>query len=410
MNEVITVAESQRLEVLESVIDAGMQTFVHVGNALLEIRDSRLYRTSHGTFEDYCRERWSMERRHAYRLIDAAQVVENVSNWTQIPVTESQARPLTVLEPEQQREVWQRAVETATNGKVTAAHVQAVVNEYRKQEPEQEQLEKPATATISVQEWNDANDAQRSDWLFMQHGGKSTFNETNDNIEWAAWSWNPVTGCLHDCPYCYARDIANRFYPQKFAPSFLPDRLSAPANTRTPNLSAIDDPVLRMAKRNVFVCSMADLFGKWVPTAWIDAVLQQAWDNPQWTFLFLTKFPVRMAEFQFPKNSWIGTTVDWQYTVDRAQKAFTKIRNGGYEGIAWLSCEPMMERLTFGSLGMFDWVIMGGSSKSTQTPEHRPPFEWIVHLWTQAKALDLPVYMKTNLGIEQRVREYPVGA
>jgi pyruvate-formate lyase-activating enzyme len=26
------------------------------------------------------------------------------------------------------------------------------------------------------------------------------------------WSWNPVTGCLHDCPYCYARDIANRFY------------------------------------------------------------------------------------------------------------------------------------------------------------------------------------------------------
>ena len=271
-------------------------------------------------------------------------------------------------------------------------------------------VEKPATATISVQDWNDADDAQRRAWLFMQHGGKSTFNETNDNIEWASWSWNPVTGCLHDCPYCYARDIANRFYPQKFAPSFLPDRLSAPANTKAPDLSAFSDPVLRMAKRNVFVCSMADLFGKWVPTTWIDAVLQQAWDNPQWTFLFLTKFPVRMAEFQFPQNSWIGTTVDRQYAVDRAEKAFTKIRSGGYQGVAWLSCEPMMERLTFGSLDMFDWVIMGGSSRSTQTPEHRPPFEWIVHLWAQAKALNLPVYMKTNLGIEQRVREYPEGA
>lgn len=270
--------------------------------------------------------------------------------------------------------------------------------------------EKPSTATISVQDWNDADDAQRSTWLFMQHGGKSTFNETNDNIEWASWSWNPVTGCLHDCPYCYARDIANRFYPQKFAPSFLPDRLSAPGNTKAPDLSAFSDPVQRMAKRNVFVCSMADLFGKWVPTAWIDAVLQQAWDNPQWTFLFLTKFPVRMAEFQFPKNSWIGTTVDRQYAVDRAEKAFTKIRSGGYQGVAWLSCEPMMERLTFGSLDMFDWVIMGGSSRSTQTPEHRPPFEWIAHLWAQAKALNLPVYMKTNLGIEQRVREYPEGA
>lgn len=269
---------------------------------------------------------------------------------------------------------------------------------------------KPMAATILVQQWNDADEAQRSEWLFMQHGGKSTFNETNDNIEWAAWSWNPVTGCLHDCPYCYARDIANRFYAQKFAPSFLPDRLSAPSNTKSPNLDAITDPVLRMAKRNVFVCSMADLFGKWVPAEWIEAVLQQAWDNPQWTFLFLTKFPIRMAEFQFPKNSWIGTTVDKQYTVDRAEKAFTKIRNGGYEGIAWLSCEPMMERLSFNSLDMFDWVIMGGSSKSTQTPDFRPPFEWIVNLWTQAKTLSLPVYMKTNLGIEQRVREYPEGA
>jgi len=53
---------------------------------------------------------------------------------------------------------------------------------------------------------------------------------------------------------------------------------------------------------------------------------------------------------------------------------------------------------------------MGGSSKSTQTPEHKPHFDWIVQLWLDAKALDLPVYMKTNLGIDQRVREYPTGA
>lgn len=30
-------------------------------------------------------------------------------------------------------------------------------------------------------------------------------------IEWATYTWNPVTGCLHDCEYCYARRIANRF-------------------------------------------------------------------------------------------------------------------------------------------------------------------------------------------------------
>lgn len=237
---------------------------------------------------------------------------------------------------------------------------------------------------------------------------KPTFNDQkNDNIEWARWSWNPVTGCLHDCAYCYARDIANRFYPEKFAPTYHPERLDAPNNTKAPDLSDVADLVQRIGLRNVFTCSMADLFGKWVPAEWIHAVLKQVADNPQWTFLFLTKFPIRMAEFDFPPNTWIGTTVDTQYAVERAEKAFRKIRAGGYEGVAWLSCEPMMERLTFSSLDMFDWVVVGGSSKSTQTPEFKPPFEWIAHLWNQAKTHDLPVYMKTNLGIEQRVREYP---
>ena len=34
-------------------------------------------------------------------------------------------------------------------------------------------------------------------------------NETK--IDWAEMSWNPVTGCRHGCPYCYARRTAHRF-------------------------------------------------------------------------------------------------------------------------------------------------------------------------------------------------------
>lgn len=30
-------------------------------------------------------------------------------------------------------------------------------------------------------------------------------------IEWCDSTWNPVTGCYHDCPYCYAHRTANRF-------------------------------------------------------------------------------------------------------------------------------------------------------------------------------------------------------
>ena len=54
------------------------------------------------SFEHYCRERWQFERRHAYRLIDSARVIENVSHGTQAPESERVVRPLTKLEPEQQ--------------------------------------------------------------------------------------------------------------------------------------------------------------------------------------------------------------------------------------------------------------------------------------------------------------------
>jgi len=242
------------------------------------------------------------------------------------------------------------------------------------------------------------------------HGGRSTktMNEQdNRNIEWAAWSWNPITGCLHGCDYCYARDIANRFYPYGFQPAFVPERLDAPANTRQAAPRWAGD----IGYRNVFTCSMADLFGKWVPTEWIEAVLETIRRNPQWTFLLLSKFPVRMTEFTFPSNVWLGTTVDKQWAVERAEKAFRKIKANGFDGVCWLSCEPMLERLTFTSLDMFDWVVMGGSSRSTQTAEYRPPFDDIVHLYGQARDAGCQVYQKTNLipgmSDDQRIREYP---
>jgi phage N-6-adenine-methyltransferase len=127
MLETLTVQRT--LEQCESVIERGLNTFVEVGSALMEIRDSRLYQTTHATFEDYCRERWGLARSTAYQLIDAFAVVENVRNCGQIPQNESQARPLTSLPPEQQIEAWKLAVETAPEGKITGAHVQSAVDQ-----------------------------------------------------------------------------------------------------------------------------------------------------------------------------------------------------------------------------------------------------------------------------------------
>ncbi len=111
----------------ETVIEKGLSTFIEVGNALLEIRDNRLYREFHSTFEDYCRERWGFNRAHAYRFIDAAETIKNLSPIGDIlPATESQARPLSQLPPEQQREVWQQVVNSGE--KITASLVQQEVD------------------------------------------------------------------------------------------------------------------------------------------------------------------------------------------------------------------------------------------------------------------------------------------
>ena len=150
MFEIVSENETARLGELETAIERGLKTFVEVGNALLEIRDARLYRAAHGTFEEYCRERWGMQRNYANKMISAAEVATNLGTIVPIlPATESQARPLTSLPPEAQREVWERAVETAPAGRVTAAHVQSVVDEYKKPMQEPEVLSRPHVSNNS---------------------------------------------------------------------------------------------------------------------------------------------------------------------------------------------------------------------------------------------------------------------
>lgn len=121
---VLNSIESATLAEQEAVIERGLQTFYEVGTALLAIRDQRLYRESHGTFEDYCGERWGLKRQRAYELMQTATVVALVSEISDtIPQRESHVAPLVTLSPEQQVEVWQEAVQTAPEGKMTAAHV-----------------------------------------------------------------------------------------------------------------------------------------------------------------------------------------------------------------------------------------------------------------------------------------------
>lgn len=224
----------------------------------------------------------------------------------------------------------------------------------------------------------------------------SVMNLTNDKIEWAKWTWNPVTGCRHGCKYCYARDIS-KSKGITFEPRFHKYRLDAPANTPTPEH-------LKYARgiNHVFVCSMADLFGEWVPANWIQTVLNVCKKNKQWTFIFLTKNPERYHEFEFPKNSWVGATVDTQERADRVHEVFKDLI---YVPFAFVSCEPLLEPIEFEDIGIFDWLIIGGQSKTRKCPAFQPKWKWVYNLTKDATENKVKVYWKPNLKV--RPRQFP---
>jgi len=134
---ILSVSETHRLDALEGVIERGKAAFVEVGEALLEIRDRRLYRESHGTFEAYCSERWGFTHTYAKHLITASRVVSAIGSQTDTTVSvptprnESVARELAPVlreAPEKVAETWQHAVDTY-GPQPTAAQVRSIVRD-----------------------------------------------------------------------------------------------------------------------------------------------------------------------------------------------------------------------------------------------------------------------------------------
>jgi len=130
-NSPLSEAEIQERDELENTVQ---QAFFLAGQSLKLLRDKRLYRETHSTFESYVKERFDFKKSAAYYLISASEVVENlkcpqfvdeneVKQYLSIlPTRESQCRPMAKLLPEQQREVWSQALEKS-NGKIPSAKI-----------------------------------------------------------------------------------------------------------------------------------------------------------------------------------------------------------------------------------------------------------------------------------------------
>lgn len=149
----LNVAEEMKLEQCENVIKQGLGGFMLAGKALQAIRDEKLYRAKFTTFEDYCRKRWDLSDKYAYRLIDAYTVAMRLqgelktspNGEIRLPTNESQVRPLVSVVPDKQIKAWQQVLKNCKGKPITADEVKAVVDKMGGKAPTT-QTTKPKTS------------------------------------------------------------------------------------------------------------------------------------------------------------------------------------------------------------------------------------------------------------------------
>ena len=120
----------QRLLCLERKIDKTRKGFYETGKSLKEIRDSRLYKTAlFSRFELYTKDRFDIGKSKAYRLINACDVIDNLSPiGDRVPSNEAQVRPFTRFKKEEQQIIWSRFL--ATGVEVNALEINKFIKKF----------------------------------------------------------------------------------------------------------------------------------------------------------------------------------------------------------------------------------------------------------------------------------------
>ena len=235
-------------------------------------------------------------------------------------------------------------------------------------------------------------------------------------IDWCDSSWNPVTGCLHGCEYCYARSIANRFGFHAYEPD-INERvlleMPVSASRKVPYLFDFQptfhkyrlNEYLNKKGRNIFVCSMADLFGDWVPDSWIKEVFEACNKAPQHNYLFLTKNPKRyekLLDRYMPPNMWFGWSQTGPVGTDFSFSTHHSVQT-------FISIEPLLSPFTEFHIQGVEWVIIGAET-GRRKDKVIPKCEWIEDIVEQCRKADIPVFMKSSLidvWSDPLIREFP---
>ena len=253
-------------------------------------------------------------------------------------------------------------------------------------------------------------------------------------VDWCDSTWSPVTGCLHGCEYCYARRIAERFRPEYVSGMYGTNESEVSSRTNyelkepmrrcryesdgvkllyektaypfgfvpTFHRYRLEEPQRWKKPRNIFVCSMADLFGAWVPDEWIRQVFEACDAAPQHRFLFLTKNPSRYKELEnlLPLHRrppavaemWFGHSYTGTGDYKPMQLHLAHSR--------FVSIEPLLHDLSEQDMMIVaatnDWIIIGaetGHRKGKVIPKK----SWVDGIVYYAKRNNVPVFMKESL-------------
>lgn len=246
-------------------------------------------------------------------------------------------------------------------------------------------------------------------------------------ILWTDETWNPIVGCSKvspGCLNCYAERMAWRLACMEYEKlpnveqNYTTVMTSKKWNGNTVFVeSALEKPLHWRKPRNIFVCSMSDLFHESVPFEWITRVFKVMEKCPQHTFQVLTKRPERMKEFIGPSmdhlpNLWLGVTAENQEQADIRIPILLQIP----AALRFVSVEPMLGAVDLNEtsagqvigvcdecgeyhgncdccmgIPSLDWVIIGAESG----PKRRwCKTEWVQGLVNQCKDANVPAFVK----------------
>lgn len=257
---------------------------------------------------------------------------------------------------------------------------------------------------------------------------KQRKSDAQRGIEWTDYTWNPVGGCKHACRWqmpdgetviCYAESVANGVaqsaYPRGFKHHYWsPTRLDEPLKLKTP--------------ARIFLDSMSDLVGAWVPDEHILAVLDVVRRADWHEFQLLTKNAPRLMKFadELPPNLWVGVSMPpslmlgHMLDVDRQQRYMSKalrtlfeLRHfSPFDGVLWLSLEPLSFDVApllmeYAAAEFLDWLVIGAASNGRTYYQPEPAHVQRVLDFADGAQEPIPVFFKGNLKWTSRREAFP---